>query len=78
MTETHATPSLRTRVVCALTYVLRKTNRSKNLKPKVPNDKRPLVRKVWNGRSNLEEFEANGSAGHIEGLTLRPYNPNSR
>src|SRR5580693_10515742 len=36
MTETHATPSLRTRVVCALTYVLRKTNRSKNLKAKVP------------------------------------------
>ncbi len=37
-----------------------------------------VVRKVWNGRANLEEFEAIGSAGHIEGLTLRLYNPQSR
>ena len=36
-----------------------------------------VVRKVWNGRANLEEFEADGSAGHIEGLTLRLYNPKS-
>ncbi|MGA9917515.1 MAG: hypothetical protein WBR17_33735 [Paraburkholderia sp.] len=32
-------------------------------------------RKVWDGRANLDEFEANGPAGHIEGLTLRLYNP---
>ncbi|MGA7930159.1 MAG: hypothetical protein WCA20_29720 [Candidatus Sulfotelmatobacter sp.] len=37
-----------------------------------------VVRKVWNGRANLEEFEAVGPAGHIEGLTLRLYNPQSR
>jgi hypothetical protein len=30
---------------------------------------------VWNGRAQLKEFEADGSAGHIEGLTLRFYNP---
>jgi hypothetical protein len=36
-----------------------------------------VVRKVWNGRASLEEFEANGTAGHIEGLTLRLYNPQS-
>ncbi len=36
-----------------------------------------VVRKVWGGRANLEEFEANGAAGHIEGLTLRLYNPDS-
>ena len=36
-----------------------------------------VVRKVWNGRASLEEFGANGSAGHIEGLTLRLYNPQS-
>jgi hypothetical protein len=36
-----------------------------------------VVRKVWNGRANLEEFEASGPAGHIEGLTLRLYNPQS-
>jgi hypothetical protein len=36
-----------------------------------------VVRRVWNGRADLEEFEAKGSAGHIEGLTLRLYNPQS-
>jgi hypothetical protein len=37
-----------------------------------------LTRKVWNGRANLEEFETDSSQGHIEGLTLRLYNPESR
>jgi hypothetical protein len=37
-----------------------------------------VVRKVWNGRANLEEFEADGTAGHIEGLTLRLYDPQAR
>lgn len=32
-------------------------------------------RKVWNGRANLEEIEADGSRGHFEGLTLFLYNP---
>jgi hypothetical protein len=32
-------------------------------------------RKVWNGRANIDEFEAEGPTGHIEGLTLRLYNP---
>lgn len=31
--------------------------------------------KIWNGRANLDEFEGDGAAGHIEGLTLRTYNP---
>jgi hypothetical protein len=34
-----------------------------------------VVRKVWNGRANLEEFEADGAGRHIEGLTLRLYDP---
>lgn len=34
-----------------------------------------VVRKVWNGRANLNEFEAEGPSGHIEGLTLRLYDP---
>jgi hypothetical protein len=34
-----------------------------------------VTRKVWNGRANLNEFEADSSQGHIEGLTLRLYNP---
>src|SRR6266567_8985762 len=37
-----------------------------------------VVRKVWNGRANLVELVADGSAGHFEGLNLRLYNPQSR
>jgi hypothetical protein len=33
------------------------------------------TRKVWDGRANLEEFETDSPTGHIEGLTLRVYNP---
>src|SRR5450432_1627407 len=33
------------------------------------------VRKVWNGRAQLEEIEADGKTGHLEGLTLFLYNP---
>jgi hypothetical protein len=35
------------------------------------------VAKVWDGRANLEEIEADGPKGHLEGLTLRLYNPES-
>jgi hypothetical protein len=35
------------------------------------------VRKIWNGRAQLEEIEADGPAGHFEGLTLFLYNPES-
>lgn len=37
-----------------------------------------VVRKVWNGRANLVELEVDGPAGHIEGLNLRLYNPQSQ
>jgi hypothetical protein len=33
------------------------------------------VRKVWNGKAQLEEIEADGSTGHFEGLTLFLYHP---
>jgi hypothetical protein len=36
------------------------------------------VRRVWNGRANLVELDASGTAGRIEGLSLRLYNPGSR
>jgi hypothetical protein len=36
-----------------------------------------IVRKVWNGRANLLELEADGPGGHFEGLSLRLYNPES-
>src|SRR5579864_9032798 len=35
-----------------------------------------VTRKVWGGRADLEEFETDSPAGgHIEGLTLRLYDP---
>jgi hypothetical protein len=37
-----------------------------------------VTRKVWGGRANLEEFEVDSPTGHIEGLTLRLYNPQTR
>jgi hypothetical protein len=37
-----------------------------------------VVRKVWDGRANLVELDVNGPAGHIEALSLRLYNPESR
>ena len=36
------------------------------------------VRKVWNGRANLVELEVDGPTGHLEGLSLRLYNPASQ
>jgi hypothetical protein len=35
------------------------------------------VRKVWDGKAQLEEIEADGPNGHWEGLTLFLYNPKS-
>src|SRR5258708_5054864 len=37
-----------------------------------------VVRKVWNGRANLVELEVDGPAGHIEGMSLRLYQPEAR
>ena len=36
-----------------------------------------VVRKVWNGKANLAEVEADGPADHLEFLALRLYNPES-
>ena len=35
-----------------------------------------VVSKVWNGRANLAELEADGRGGHLEVLSLRLYNRN--
>jgi hypothetical protein len=37
-----------------------------------------VARKVWNGRANLLELEVDGPSGHIEGLSLRLYDPQAR
>jgi hypothetical protein len=34
-----------------------------------------IYRKVWGGRANLNEFFAESPDDHVEGLTLRTYNP---
>jgi hypothetical protein len=41
----------------------------------VAYDGTSVVRKVWDGRANLGEIELDGPAGHIEGLSLRLYDP---
>ena len=43
----------------------------------VDYDGTSVVSKVWGGRASLIELEATGSAGHIEGVGLRLYNPRS-
>lgn len=35
------------------------------------------IRQVWHGKANLVELEVDGPAGHLEGLSLRLYNPDS-
>ena len=37
-----------------------------------------VISKVWDGRANLVELSVDGSAGHLEGLSLRLYNPGAR
>jgi hypothetical protein len=37
-----------------------------------------VVKKVWGGRANLAEYRADGTAGQIELLSLRWYNPTAR
>jgi hypothetical protein len=35
------------------------------------------VRRIWGGKAALEEIEADGATGHMQGMTLFLYNPNS-
>jgi hypothetical protein len=37
-----------------------------------------VVREIWKGRANLLELEVDGPSGHLEALSLRLYNPESR
>ncbi len=37
-----------------------------------------VVSRIWNGRANLVELEADGPSGHLELASLRLYNPESR
>src|SRR5260370_26737681 len=44
----------------------------------IEGDATVSVRKIGNGRGNLEEIELTTPAGHLEGLTLRLYDPQAR
>lgn len=61
-----------------------KTHLSRRLRPLtgsttwVEYEGTSVVRKVWDGRANLVELEAEGPAGHFQGLSLRLYNPDAR
>jgi hypothetical protein len=33
-----------------------------------------VARPLWDGRANIDEFEADAPSGHIEGMTVRTYN----
>lgn len=43
--------------------------------PRVVMDGTVTVSKVWDGKANLEEIEADGPNGHFEGMTLFLYDP---
>jgi hypothetical protein len=36
-----------------------------------------VARSVWAGLANMDEFEADSPSGHIEGMTVRTYDPKS-
>jgi hypothetical protein len=36
-----------------------------------------VVRKIWDGRANMVELEVDGPTGHVEGLSLRLYDPHA-
>ena len=44
----------------------------------VDADGTSVVRKIWDGRGNLGELEVGEGKAHIEGLSLRLYNPEAR
>ena len=37
-----------------------------------------VCRPIWNGNAQIDELDVNGPTGHVQGLTLRLYNPESR
>jgi hypothetical protein len=35
------------------------------------------VRPLWGGRATIEEYDADGPSGHVDGLTVQTYSPTS-
>jgi len=64
------------------THIMRLQNPLSGSKTWIEMNGTVAVRKIWGGKAQLEEIEADGSAGqgstgHFEGLTLFLYNPQS-
>src|SRR4029453_3707252 len=57
------------------THVSRLVHPLAGSKQWVEYDGTSVVSKVWNGMASLFELDVSGPAGHIEGLGLRLYNP---
>jgi hypothetical protein len=57
------------------THIRRLLDPFSNSSDSIVLDGTVTVRKVWGGRAELEEIEADGSKGHWEGLSLFLYNP---
>ena len=57
------------------THIRRQTKPLSGISAFVELDGTVTVRKVWDGRAQLEEIETNGPNGRWEGMTLFLYNP---
>jgi hypothetical protein len=60
------------------TYVHRVLDPFSDEQHSIEIDGTVIVRKVWGGRAQLEEIEADGPKGHWEALTLFLYNPKAQ
>src|SRR5580704_7290372 len=58
-------------------HLKRRLNPLKGSNTWVEADGTGVCYKIWDGRSELDTIELDGPTGHIEGLTLRTYNPAS-
>jgi hypothetical protein len=57
------------------THVSRRVHPLTGSKEWVEYDGTSVVSKIWNGRASLFELDVSGPAGHVEGVGLRLYNP---
>jgi len=57
------------------THISRLVHPLSGSKKWVQLDGTSVVTKIWGGRANMVELEVDGPNGHLEGLSLRLYNP---
>ena len=56
-------------------HLSRRVKRLEGSNDWVEFDGTSVTKPIWNGKGNLEQFETDANGQHIEGLTLRVYNP---